>query len=110
MVMATIEMSGRDFMKGLGAKRHSSKSARCGRKSAATRASMKFTIQYVRKSKHTKPLTFELASIDQARKLARIASELKDTSVQSFTITSEGGRSETWLYRRGTWRQKPNEQ
>ncbi len=43
---------------------------------------------------------------EQARKLARIAGKLKDTSVQSFTITSEDGRTETWFYREGTWRQK----
>ncbi len=93
-------------MKGLGAKGRSSKSARRGRKSAATRAGTKFTIQYVRKGKHTKPLTFDLASIYEARKLARIASELKDTSVQSFTITSEDGGTGRWFYLEGSWRQK----
>jgi hypothetical protein len=103
--MATIAIRGGDSMKGLGAKRRSSKSARRGRNSAATPASMKFTIQYVRKGKHTKPLTFELASIDEARKVARIASEFKDTSVQSFTITSEDGRTERWFYLEGAWRQ-----
>jgi hypothetical protein len=67
---------------------------------------MKFTIQYVRKNKHTKPLKFDLASFEQARKVARIAGELKHTSVQSFTITSEEGRTETWFYLEGTWRRK----
>jgi hypothetical protein len=67
---------------------------------------MKFTIQYVRKGKCTKPLTFDLPSFEEARKLARIAGELKDTSVQSFAITSENGRTETWLYLEGTWRRK----
>jgi hypothetical protein len=80
-------------------KRRSSKSGRRRRKSAATRAGMKFTIQYFRKGKRTKPLTFDLSSFEQARKVARIAGEFKNTSVQSFTITSEGGRSETWFYR-----------
>jgi hypothetical protein len=67
---------------------------------------MKFTIQYVRKGKRTKPLTFDLRSFEQARKLARIAGELKGTSVQSFTITSEDGRTERWFYLDGTWRQR----
>jgi hypothetical protein len=87
-------------------KRRLGKSARRGRKHAATRPSTKFTIQYFRKGKRTKPLTFELSSLQQARKVARIAGEFRGTSVQSFTITSEDGRSETWLYLEGTWRQK----
>jgi hypothetical protein len=87
-------------------KRHSGKSERPGQKSAATRASMKFTIQYVRKDKRTKPLTLELSSFEQARKVARIAGEFTDAAVQSFTITSEDGRTETWFYREGTWWQK----
>jgi hypothetical protein len=94
--MATIEIRGGDFLKGLGAERRSSKSARRGRKSAATRASMKFTIQYVCKGKHTKPLTLDLRSFEQARKLACIASEFKNASAQSFTITSDDGRTERW--------------
>jgi hypothetical protein len=104
--MATIEIRGGDFMTGLGAKRRSRKSACRARKSAATRASIKFTIQYVRKGKYTKPLTFDLASIYEARKLARIAGELKDTSVQSFTITSEDGRTERWFFLQGSWRKR----
>jgi hypothetical protein len=58
---------------------------------------MEFTIQYYRKGKHTKPLTFDLPSFKQARKLARIASEIRGTSVQSFTITCEDGRTERWF-------------
>jgi hypothetical protein len=76
------------------------------RERAAMRASTKFTIQYVRKGKHTKPLTFDLASFKEARKVARIAGEFKDISVQSFTITSEDGRTERWFYREGSWRRK----
>jgi hypothetical protein len=53
---------------------------------------MKFTIQYFRKGKRTKPLTFDLPSFAKARKVARIAGQFKGTSVQSFTITSEDGR------------------
>ncbi len=67
---------------------------------------MKFTIQYYRKGKRTKPLTFDLASVDQARKLARIAGEFSDAAVQSFTITSEDGETERWFYLDGSWRQK----
>jgi hypothetical protein len=67
---------------------------------------MKFTIQYCRQGKPTKPLTFDLASFHQARKLARIAGEIKGASVQSFTITSEDGRTERWFYLEGSWRQK----
>jgi hypothetical protein len=104
--MATIEIRGRDFMKGVGAKRRSSKSARCRRKSAAARPSQKFTIQYVRKGKHTKPLTFDLPSFEQARKLARVAGELKGIPVRSFTITSEDSRTERWFYLAGSWRKK----
>lgn len=63
-----------------------------------------FTIQYFRTGKRTKPLTFELSSLQQARKLARIAGGLKDVSVESFTITSEDGRTERWLYLENTWR------
>lgn len=81
-------------------KQHLAKGARKRRKHA------KFTIQYFRQGKHTKPLTFELSSLQQARKLARIASEIKGASVQSVTITSEDGRTERWLYLKGTWRQK----
>lgn len=106
MIMATIEIRGGDFMKGVGAKRRSTKSARGGRKSTTTRPTQKFTIQYVRKGKHTKPLTFDLPSFEQARKLARMAGELKGISVQSFTITSEDGRTERWFYLEGSWRQK----
>lgn len=67
---------------------------------------MKFTIQYVRRGKHTKPLTFDLPSFEQARKLARIAGKIKGASVQSVTITSEDGRTERWAYLKGRWRQK----
>ncbi len=87
-------------------KRRWGKSARQGRKHGTKRPSTKFTIQYVRKGKHTKPLTFDLASIYEARKLARTAGELKDTSVQSFTITSEDDGTERWFYLEGSWRQK----
>ncbi len=82
------------------------KSASRERKSAATQASSKFTIQYVREGRRTKPLTFDLPSFKEARKLARIAGELRGISVQSFTITSEDGRSERWFYLKGSWRQK----
>jgi hypothetical protein len=104
--MATIEIRGGDFMKGLGAERRSSKSARCGRQSAAARPSQKITIQYVRKGKRTKPLTFDLPSFEQARKLGRMAGDIKGTSVQSFIITSEDGRTERWFYLEGSWRRK----
>jgi hypothetical protein len=67
---------------------------------------MKFTIQYFRKGKRIKPLTFDLASFDQARKVARIAGEFTDARVQSFTITSGDGRTERWFYLEGSWRQK----
>ncbi len=67
---------------------------------------MKFTIQYCRKGKHTKPLTFDLPSFEQARKVARIAGELKDTLVQSFTITSEDGKTEGWFYLEGSWHRR----
>jgi hypothetical protein len=67
---------------------------------------MNFTIQYFRKGKRTKPLAFELSSLQQARKVARLAGEFKGTSVQSFTITSEDGRTERWFHREGSWRQK----
>ncbi len=87
-------------------KQRSANRARQRPKHATTPPSTKFTIQYVRKGKRTKPLTFDLPSFEQARKLARIAGDLKGISVQSFTITSEGGRTETWLYREGTWRKK----
>ena len=70
------------------------------------RASRKFTIQYFRKGKRTKPLTFDLSSFDQARKVARIAGEFTDAAVRSFTITSEGGKTERWFYLEGSWRQK----
>jgi hypothetical protein len=87
-------------------KRHLAKSPRQGRKRATARPSTKFTIQYFRKGKRTKPLRFDLPSFEQARKLARIAGDFPDLGVHSFTITSERGRTETWLYREGTWRQK----
>jgi hypothetical protein len=87
-------------------KRHLGKSARRGRKHATTQPATKFTIQYCRKGKHTKPRNFALSSFQQARKLARIAGELKNITVQSFTITSEEGRTETWFYREGMWRRK----
>ena len=90
-------------------KRRSSKSARPGRKRATARPTTQFTIQYTRKGKRTKPLTFDLASFEQARKLARIAGEFKDTSIESFTITSEDGRTETWLYLEDTWRKSADE-
>jgi hypothetical protein len=67
---------------------------------------MKFTIQYCRKAKRTKPLRFELSSFEQARQAARIAGEFPDAEVDSFTITSDDGRTEAWLYREGTWRQE----
>jgi hypothetical protein len=67
---------------------------------------MKFTIQYVLRGKPTKPLTFDLLSFQQARKVARIAGEFKHASVQSFTITSEDGRTERWFYLQGSWRRK----
>jgi hypothetical protein len=70
---------------------------------------MRFTIQYFRKGKRTKPLTFDLSSFEQARKVARIAGEFTDAAVHSFTITSADGRTETWFYREGTWRQKRDE-
>jgi hypothetical protein len=38
--------------------------------------------------------------------VARLAGEFKGTSVQSFTITSEDGRTERWFHREGSWRQK----
>ena len=87
-------------------KRRSRKSARPGRKRAATRPTTKFIIQNFRKHKRTKPLRFDLPSFEQARKLARTAGDFPDLGVHSFTITSERGRTETWLYREGTWRQK----
>lgn len=87
-------------------KRRSVKSAHPGRKRATTRPAMKFTIQYCRTGKRTKPLRFDLSSFKQARKVARIAGKLKGISLQSFTITSEDGRTETWLYREDKWRQK----
>jgi hypothetical protein len=87
-------------------KRRSRKSARSGRKRVTTRPTRKFTIQYFRKGKRTKPLRFDLSSFAQARKVARIAGEFADLGVHSFTITSEDGRTETWLYREGTWRQR----
>jgi hypothetical protein len=87
-------------------KERSRKRARQGRKRAAARPSRKFTIQYFRKGKRTKTLRFDLSSFEQARKVARIAGDFADAGVHSFTITSEGGRTETWLYREGTWRQK----
>jgi hypothetical protein len=68
---------------------------------------MKFTIQYVREGKPTKPLTLDLLSLQQARQVARIAGEFKNASVQSFTITSEDGRTERWFYLEGSWRRKP---
>jgi hypothetical protein len=43
-----------------------------------------------------KPLIVNLLSLDQARKAARIAAELKD-AVHSFTITLEDGRAERWF-------------
>lgn len=67
---------------------------------------MRFTIQYFRKGKRTKPLRFDLSSLEQARKVARIAGEFTDAGVHSFTITSAGGRTETWFYLEGKWRQK----
>jgi hypothetical protein len=67
---------------------------------------MRFTIQYFRKGKRTKPLTFDLLSFEQARRVARIAGEFADAGVHSFTITSASGRTETWSYRDGSWRQK----
>ncbi len=67
---------------------------------------MKFTIRYCRKGKHTKPVTFDLSSLKQARKVARIAGDFAKAQVHSFILTSEDGRTETWLYREGTWRQK----
>ena len=87
-------------------KRRLAKSARQGREHAPARPATKFTIQYCRKGKRTKPLSFDLSSLAQARKLARIAGEFADAAVQSFTITSEDGRTKTWLYREGKWRQK----
>lgn len=67
---------------------------------------MKFTIQYYRKGKRTKPLTFDLASFEEARKVARIAGEFTDAAVHSFTITSADGRTERWFSLESTWRQK----
>src|SRR5579872_5870287 len=86
-------------------KRRLGKCARRQRRRATTRPSTKFTIQYCRKGKRTKPLTFELLSLQQACKLARIASEFADARVHSFTITSADGRTETWFYLDGLWRQ-----
>ena len=87
-------------------KRRSSKSARQGPKHATARPTTKFTIQYFRNGKRAKPLTFDLPSFEQARKVARIAGDFPNLGVHSFTITSEDGTTETWLYREGTWRQK----
>jgi len=87
-------------------KRRPGKSARPGRKHATTRPSPKFTILYFREGKRTKELTFDLSSFKQARKVARVAGEFADAAVHSFTITSEHGRTETWFYRDGSWRQK----
>ncbi len=67
---------------------------------------MRFTIQYFRNGKRTKPLTFDLSSLAQARKVARIAGEFADAAVHSFMITSADGRTETWFCREGKWRQK----
>lgn len=86
-------------------KRRPGKSARPRRKHAAARPTTKFTIQYFRKRKRTKALTFDLPSFEEARKVARIAGEFTDAGVHSFTVTSADGRTETWSYRDGTWRQ-----
>jgi hypothetical protein len=80
------------------------KSAHRRRKRAAAAVSKKFTIQYVRKGEQTKPLTFDLSSFEAARKVARIAGEFKDASVESFVITSEDGTTERWLYLRRSWK------
>ena len=87
-------------------KRRSRNLARQGRKRAITRPSTKFTIQYFRKGKRTKTLRFDLSSFKEARKVARIAGDFADTEVHSFTIAADNGRTETWFYLDGTWRQK----
>jgi hypothetical protein len=71
-----------------------------------TRPRMRFTIQYFRNGKRTKPLRFELPSFEQARKVARIAGEFADAEVHSFTITAADGTTETWSYRNGRWREQ----
>jgi len=87
-------------------KRRSRKCARQERKRATPRPRTNFTIKYFRKGKRTKTLTFDLPTFAEARKVARIASEFADARVHSFTIASEDGRTETWFYLDGTWRQK----
>jgi hypothetical protein len=69
-------------------------------------SSMRFTIQYFRGGKRPKPQRFDLASFEEARQVALIAGEFPEAAVRSFTITSTDGRTETWFYRDGTWRQK----
>lgn len=66
---------------------------------------MKFTIQFFKKRGSTKPTTFELLSVDQARKVARIAADFTDASVRSFTITVENGGTERWFHLEGSWQQ-----
>jgi hypothetical protein len=66
---------------------------------------MRFTIQYFRKAKRLRPLRFDLSSLKEARKVARIAGKFADAAVHSFRITSADGRTETWSYRAGAWRQ-----
>jgi len=87
-------------------KRRSAKRARQGRKRATARPRTKFTIRYFRKRKRAITLRFDLSSFEQARKVGRVAGEFADAAVHSFTITSADGRTETWFYRDGTWRQK----
>ena len=54
-----------------------------------------------------KPLTLDLRSIEEARKMAMKAAGHKDIPVHSFTIKSENGTaSERWFYLDGTWRRK----
>jgi hypothetical protein len=87
-------------------KRRAAKPARQGRKRATARPKTKFKIRYFRKRKRAITLRFDLSSLEQARKVGRVAGEFADAAVHSFRITSADGRTETWSYRDGAWRQK----
>lgn len=87
-------------------KRRPAKPARQGRKRATTHAKTKFTIRYFRKRKRAITLRFDLSSFEQARKVGRVAGEFADAAVHSFRITAADGRTETWTYLEGSWRQK----
>ncbi len=67
---------------------------------------MRFTIQYFRGGKRPKPLRFDLSSFEEARQVAQIAAAFPEAAIHSFTLTSADGRTETWFYRDGAWRQK----